>query len=470
MNTYLDIGALRVQAYLTRSHRLRGRAGGSRHLAEVSSRYRAGADGAAVAELLGEGAPTGWNFNPEAGAVDGVVSLWCQGPRPAEEVHDVADRVLRRLRTLWPGAQLHAVWGTGEIYVDAYRDAIRPRRARHEVTFSRPAADEFPLARPCQMCEQDAAVARDRVVEETRELCLDCLRRGVHQSQGGAGERAVLLQDLTLGDSTHLATVYMDGNAVGALFAGLQEQEQRDRMSRSLSIVMGAALDAATEALRRDGAQRLVHVQGGDDLLISLPAEQAWRFARQLLATFEATMESHLADLLGAGDASQLAARLDRATSGVVTSLPSAAAGVVVAHYLTPMATLVAAAQERLDEAKRDAAGRRSTVAWTDLTADGPSPPRWRRPWSLAELERADQTLSQLAGVPQSARHAVSRLIEPGRPALSWCRLAAYLDRLDREDPVRMALQPLHDKVQEAHDPAPGMDRLLDAVTIARWW
>jgi hypothetical protein len=313
-------------------------------------------------------------------------------------------------------------------------------------------------------------VARDQVVDEMRELCLDCLRRGVHQRQGGAGERAVLLEDLTLGDSTHLATVYMDGNAVGALFAGLQEQEQRDRLSRSLSIATGAALDAASEVLRRDGAQRLVHVRGGDDLLISLPAERAWRFARQLLATFEATMANHMADLLGADDVGELAARLGRATSGAVTSLPSAAAGVVVAHYLTPIATLVAAAQERLDEAKRDAAGRRSTVAWTDLTADGPSPPGWRRPWSLAELERADQTLSQIAGVPESARHAVSRLIEPGRPALSWCRLTAYLGRLDREDPVWMALQPLHDEVRKADDPAPGMDRLLDAVTIARWW
>jgi hypothetical protein len=477
MNTYLDVGALRVQAYLTRSHRLRGRAGGSRHIAEVSRRFRAGAENAVLRELLGDGAADGWNFNPDAGAVDGVVSLWCRGTIPVEEVDQVAKRVLHHLRGHWPGAQLHAVWGVGEVYVDAYRDAIEPKLSRHEVMFSPPAADELPLSRPCQLCEQDAAVVRTWVVEEERELCPDCLQRGVHRGQGAEGERAMLLQELAeRGDSTHLGTVFVDGNSVGRLFAGLRERDQRDRLSRALPAATGAALETATQRVLRDGEQpseiRLVHVQGGDDLLVSVPADRAWRFARQLVTTFETVLATQLADLLEGDDADtgELAARLARATGGAVTCLPSAAAGVVIAHFLTPMATCVAAAQERLAEAKRRGAGQSSFVAWTDLTADGPSSPGWRRPWSLAELELAGPSLSRLTSVPPSARHAIVRLIATNRPALSWCRVAAYLNRLDRDDPIRVALQPLHAAVREADDPAPGMDRLLDAVTLARWW
>jgi hypothetical protein len=176
--------------------------------------------------------------------------------------------------------------------------------------------------------------------------------------------------------------------------------------------------------------------------------------------------------MLGVDDANldRAAGQLDRATAGAVTSLPSAAAGVVVAHYLTPMATCIRAAQERLDTAKRAAAGRSSAVAWTDLTVDGPVPPRWRRAWQPPELEQAGPSLTRLAGLPQSARHAAARLVDPDRPAVSWCRLATHLARFDSSDPIRAALEPLHAAVREADDPAPGMDRLLDAITLARWW
>lgn len=235
MNTYLDVGVLQVQAYLTRGHRLRGRARGSQQLAEVSRRYRSsvGDEAAELRDLLGGDAPAGWTFNPDAGAVDGVVSLRYAGTPTDEERDEVAGRVLRRLREHWPGAQLHAVWGTGEVYVDAYRDEIGPKLARHEVTFAAPAADELPLARPCQLCEQDAAVGRHQVVEDSYELCPDCRRRGVHTSQAGPGGRAVLLEDLA-DDTNHLGTVFVDGNAVGSLFAGLAEPEQRDRLSREI--------------------------------------------------------------------------------------------------------------------------------------------------------------------------------------------------------------------------------------------
>lgn len=86
MNTYLDVGVLQVQAYLTRGHRLRGRARGSQQLAEVSRRYRSsvGDEAAELRDLLGGDAPAGWTFNPDAGAVDGVVSLRYAGT-PTDE-------------------------------------------------------------------------------------------------------------------------------------------------------------------------------------------------------------------------------------------------------------------------------------------------------------------------------------------------------------------------------------------------
>jgi hypothetical protein len=484
MNTYLDVGALQVQAYLTRSYRLRGRTRGSRHIAEVSGRYRHGSGGeaGALAELLGDAA-AGWGLNAELGTVDGVVSLRHPALLDDDLVQDAGRRVLRRLRECWPGASLRAVWGTGETYTDAYRDQLGPRLARHDVMVSTPAANELPLARPCEVCEQDAAVARHRVLEEWRHLCPDCLERRVQESQGTGDARATLLEDLAkLGDQrsggTHLGTVFMDGNAVGALFSGLAEADPgvRAELSRALTDATRGALRVATDAVRghHDPAQvdrqRLVHVNGGDDVLVNLPADRAWMFTRHLLAGFESEIRTRVGDLLGVTDQDQVEARLARETSGAVTALPSAAAGLVIAHYLTPVAVTVEAARERLGVAKRAGGGQVSAIAWTDLTGDGPSPPPWRQPWLLTDLAEAASELTALAGLPQSARRAAARRIDPDRPAVSWCRLSAHLDRLDPGNATRAALEPLHRKVGEQDDPASGMDRILDALTIARWW
>lgn len=86
MNTYLDVGVLRIQAYLSRSKRLRARARASGGISERSERYssanRTDSD-AALAELVG-GDTNGWRFNEELGKVDGVVSLVHAGPVSAD--------------------------------------------------------------------------------------------------------------------------------------------------------------------------------------------------------------------------------------------------------------------------------------------------------------------------------------------------------------------------------------------------
>jgi hypothetical protein len=110
--TYLDVAVVRIQSYLARTPKLRGRRGASALLAHELMWER-------VKPALGESATS----NPEAGAVDGVISLILKSGADPQEV---ARWAFAALREQLPAAELRAVWGGGETYAEAVRDHIRP--------------------------------------------------------------------------------------------------------------------------------------------------------------------------------------------------------------------------------------------------------------------------------------------------------------------------------------------------------
>lgn len=485
MNTYLDVGVARIQAYLSRSNRLRSRARASSGITDLSTRFsaRAGEPTVSLAELLGRLAD-GWRFNEELGKIDGVISLVHNGSLTDGHVAPVAEQVLATLRAHWPGADLTAVWGDGGSYVEAYRDHLRPALAQagKQTRSSTAAAAELPLGQPCGLCEQDIAVQVEQVVEKRYGLCVDCLNRGVHRSGAKAGTRATLLEEIAERGkpANHLGTVFLDGNAVGALFDGLSRAapDTRHHLSRALSDATAQALEAAVEHIRkaeeaRDLTIHLTHVSGGDDVLVSVPADRCWSFTRKLVSGFTDEVSAAIGRLLGVDPAEPdlVREKLRMVTGGAVTELPSAAAGVVIHHHTSPFALVVEAAHERLRAAKQAVQGSAPALAWTDLTIDGDQPPSWRQPWPAADLKRAEPSLARLATAPASARHTAARLIDPAQPATSWCRLQVHLERLDRDDSaIRDGAQAYLDDAARADDPAPAMTRLLDALAIARWW
>ena len=342
MKTYLDIAAVRIQTYLTRWPSLVGRRAAS---ALVAVAFRVGAGGISL--------PGGFAPHDEAGSPDGVVHLARDG-RHDDDVAEVARSVMLQIRDRLPAVEMEAAWGQGESYAEAYADGMRPMQTDGRSLRCIPPLAEPPIVQRCTLSGVDLAVG---VIDwhGTRAAGLDCLRRHRRAYPDGnavqdddplpalfAGRpvprdldalgRVGQLDDPTDRDrSNHVATVFADGNDVGALFAGLREQDRgRDdivELSRGLKTVTSDALSAAIAEIDRDRSGQLpciVHIQGGDDVLVSVPARSAFRFVITYLREFRA----RAGKLLGRIGATGMPA-------------PTASAGLVIAHSHFPIARAV---------------------------------------------------------------------------------------------------------------------------------
>src|SRR6185437_2163800 len=97
----------------------------------------------------------------------------------------------------------------------------------------------------------------------------------------------------------------------------------------------------------------LVNLAGGDDLLVSVPAADAWLFTKTLLTTFSAIFRNKASTL----------------PPDVKNQVPTLSAGLVFHHVKNPFSDVVRHADEQLKQAKRKAPGA-AAVAFLDLTAD----------------------------------------------------------------------------------------------------
>ena len=150
------------------------------------------------------------------------------------------------------------------------------------------------------------------------------------------------------------------------------------------------------------------HIVGGDDLVVSVVADRAWRFTVSYLDAFRA----HARDIPGVGDEHGPA-------------LPSASAGLVFAHMKFPFRRAAELAADRLRAAKRQFHGVSPAVAWLDVTRDGEQPPAALRAWALDDLLALEDALGALrTQVEPSGRAVLERLVDTGQPAVSLARLA----------------------------------------------
>ncbi|GGZ83513.1 hypothetical protein ACFOOM_15360 [Streptomyces echinoruber] len=540
-HVYIDIGFVRIQRYLARTAKLRGRRAASDHLARAT-------DSEAVAAALPPGLAGLAEANPEAGRADGVISLRLAPHAPHAPdsldardrlVQDVIDAVFAGLREEFPGAELEAVWGTGESYLAARMRDMVPRQARGEVRVELPAPAEFPLAQPCRLCHTDPAAGTAQVPGERREqaVCPDCARRLAHDRRALARERrgdgdasaesrlqkAIgcapapdTLQELaehTLdldhtrqgagkgtgggaakggGSGAHsrdggprgtqLATVYIDGNAVGAFFRALASaasasaelRRAKETISAELAEATVMALHLATEQVMEGPARTgpllvVPHVVGGDDVLVSLPADRAWTFTLTYLEMFH--------DLLAE-------------TTGPVLRLlpaprpepPTASAGIVFAHSTYPMNLVVDLAEERLTRAKRATSGAACSVDFVDVTADGPhgtADPAL----PLAALDaRTRAALAALARTPAAHRRELAAAVRAHGPLIAARTVGARVGHRQLADAFDLFLPPddtgTHDfrsfpgssgSLDSPGSPPP-LISLSHALRIARWW
>lgn len=464
---YLDVGVDRIQGYLTRTPKLKGLRGASAWLSHTTDRRE-------LASWVRQAAGDGVEVNEQAGEADGVVPL-----RLLAEVdpEPVARAVMAELRARLPAGDFSARWFRGPTYVDGYRTS---RPLGHAVSL--PAPNEFPALKSCHSCRADPWVdVIDLPGDGRTPVCADCAERFYQHRRRPGLERdwvpvraeSHLLLELQrlpkdaathfdelakLGDDesrrNHLATICADGNAMGELFgrvAASGDARAKAEVSRAVSNATRTAWwEAAREIIEQADGERIAvipHIAGGDDLTVSVVANRAWLFVRTFLNRFAALLgaEPVLAPHIADGAA------------------PSASAGVVFAHAKFPFPRTTELAQDLLKEAKKNYAGTRGAVAWLDVTREGSNPPRFRRPWLLTELEQADGSLRELRKVDASGKAVLERIIDPGRPVVSMARLRNHARRLERASLLDPFLDGGGDDEQRAA-------RVLDALSLARWW
>ena len=455
---FLDVAAVRIQTWLARSQRVRYRRGASFRLAEVTSEQK-------ITEVLqqSELAPL-VEVSPEAGAISGVVSMrFAAGDLTDDQAHTLALRaacaVSRAIREVFPALPLTASLGRADYYVKAYD----PMHAAPPLLDLPAQGEEGFAARPCGMCRSARArFARVTLVrDDATDLCTDCHsrveKRGAVGSVAGyssAVPRSHLptsqqgldqkLQTATgsknryPGDfaelaswmgraeddaATHLATIFADGNRIGALMKRVGESlstnphAELDRndivatISEATKRAIGWAGQKATERIDpealdpdvRSMVPMLVHLADGDDILVTVPAPLGWATVRALGEEFGA----------------QLNLVQGFQELGVEPGDVSLSLGMVFHHARHPIADVVRLAESLLKAAKKQTNGEVAACAFLDLTPDGESsigavegsPNAPRRALSLEELEGWSKQLDAAAGIPASHRATLLQLL-----------------------------------------------------------
>lgn len=480
---YADVAAVRIQDWLARTPGLIFRRGASALLSKATD----------PEEWKGR-LPPMVRWNDEAGHVDGVVPLVADesvADADAPKVlQDAARQVAREMRDLMPHCPVQAVAGTGTSYAEAYAGMTNARREGGFLLDWPTAPPETFLAKPCDQCRQAAAVVPEVTVtrDDTIDLCAECNARLQAAGRTTASEKMAPAPERRLrralkaagmpvagfSDSfaemasagrrdrddtpSQVALIYADGNRVGAFLSRAAAAPAGPKKSEIAPILENAAIGALVQAVRNrftgwDEPPVLPHLAGGDDLLVSVPAVDAWLFVVTLISEF----------------GRQLAQATSGWPDGIREHPPSLSAGLIFHHKTAPFFDVVRLAGEQLLTAKKATAGRAATVAFLDLTADGSQPPPGRGPMTLRYLDDNADRFQRTADLPDSRR---TTLLDLARRD-AWEEFTARLTDLPNDplwqfaagpgataEGVRKALQVNRNKLADVR-------RALD---VARHW
>jgi len=449
MTTYLAVSAVRIQSWLIRTPKLRLMRGASAALSAETST-------SSVARFL---ASQGWSGSvtavDDAGDVDGVVALTVA---PEVSPDEVARRLLRDLSARLPGVDWEAWWTNAGSYTEAYG-----KFQDDDVTrLARPAAPlEATLARTCPECRAEPAAAGGGLGADcaAREAAAAARERAAAQERAAARERtAKTSRDASAPrddacappgrpprdfdelarvggfpavssavgrreSSNHLATVVADGNRVGDIFTqlrGLKDDTVNRLAVDALSTATRTAVCRALTLIAPSSAVQagIVHFVGGDDVFVSVPAREAWRFATYLGREFDHEMRGALREI---AEKAQLGEESRSTLERLPT--PSLGIGLVFADSRHPIADTHALAAAALRQAKRATRGLAGAVVWADLTTE-PHPPR-DRVARLTDL-LADLDPDGSRGTGATARLDVMRLPPSARASLASVLASAW--------------------------------------------
>ena len=469
---YLDVAVVRIGEYLGRWPSLRGLRGASIMIRQACAPER-------IRPVL---APLGAEVHEEVGQVDGVARV--RAPAETDPLA-LVEVVTNALREDLPGAAFDAVWSTGARYGDAYRSGLGPnRRPDCSLSVLHP-LNEVPFGARCELTGADLATGTVQLAgnephrNRTPKAGVDGHRRdraAERRTQLAGGAAAGLALEYDLADAigldtvqdfdelaalvaetdfkaNHLATVYVDGDQIGALIEQVATDDARRRdqddsptklstVSKGLKVATWEALVSATarvaERLQATKLPVIPHIGGGDDVVVSVPAALVWVFVRTYLAEFE------------------------QKASAIGGRAVTASAGVVIANVATPFNDCFVWCDELQADAKRRLDV--SSVLWLDLTRDGPTPPVTRTPWSLAEVEANADLLKELSDMGKSRRHELGEALDAASPHLAEVSVRQLARR--HGDPHDRRGQNSRMPSWASTDP----DTVRSALSIADWW
>lgn len=465
-SVYLDVRATRIQAYIGRTSSLQMRRGASSAIREATDLSEL------VAALAGA-----VKSNDETYDTEGVAHLIVEHGDPQQ----VALKVLAHMRTRVPAAHLEATWATADSYSLAYQGIDNKRLSGDQLQWFPNLLDD-PVAASCDSCKLAPVQAHTH--------CADCIRRqelsSRHERFGAEPARYVgnellhrvstsrvelnrLPRDLNelarcghdplVRKTNHLATVYADGNGIGAIFHRMADDpELARRASEAVTSATWAAAVSATAAITpADGKVMPVEVTvlAADDLTVSVPAASGWPFALQLIRQFDREVRERFA--LGTDTESGVDGRV-KLPDGV--GLPSLSVGLLFSHAKQPIDQAIRESFNLLRVAKSAVGGKEAALAWRDLTSDTLAKDQHTNAVTWQVVEDLKGPVNNLATLPAHQRKRLAALLaNPGITDERWddeCRRLGLSDLF--------ANFPLHGARAATNLGA------ADALRMTQWW
>lgn len=390
---YIDIGAQRIQTWISKPVKLKYVKGGSIRLSEET-------DDNKIARWLNNEHITDFVVAKEAGNIDGVVVLKGSSSEIAtRRADEVAYKLLLYLNERLPGIEWAGWRCSASSFLDAYN---RGEQKKVDKRYSlEPSTMEFAGFSLCEGCKAEPAVRSIGHVQEN--LGPDCASRfGNSEMDDERREKEVnpqwksypgdwlesdrgWPQDFTelagrVGNvanknkiRNHVATVCADGNRVGALFKELSNYpalaDFKLEAIRLLDETTRKAVQDAALEVQQEDIVILPHYIGGDDILISVTADEAWNFVVAMIEKFENLKEEYRKILepvnvkeIDGKSMAKLRKSIDNISLGV---------GLVFSHASYPFYECRQKAEEALSYAKKEYKGERSAICWMDLTEGG---------------------------------------------------------------------------------------------------